>query len=89
MPEDGARDPQLPFSLAPLSVEASPPVREVQSVEALPPDPPLFVRAPLSAAQQKSVSSFVQFFFSLEKSLGDFTAGSVDTCEFENLLGGI
>lgn len=68
----GARGEELPFSA---------------SVDQLPPDPPMYVRATLNPAQQSELSSFVQHFFSLEKSLGDFVAGGVNDGELAALLG--
>ena len=53
----------------------------------LPSDPPLFIRSPLSPAQQSVLSSFVQYFFFLDQNLGDFVAGGVDDGELRALLG--
>ena len=57
-------------------------------VDRLPSDPPLFDRSPLSPAQQSALSSFVQYFFSIEQNLGDFVAGGVDDGNLRALLGG-
>lgn len=53
---------------------------------ALPPDPPFFLRSPISSTQAKLLSSFETSFLDQESTLGPFKAGSVNVNSLKTLF---